>query len=1330
MKQDRVWVRWVAAMAVGAAFTAQADTVVGAGATLSVTNTEDLGFSAVQLNAGATLAFLGNSIGTAGLNEYTRTGSIIVGTPGVTAYGTWTRFTTNAAYASEVTSAQNTEYVYTGRWHIPADGSYSFYEDIDDGVGLYVDNVSLLNDNTWNTETRKQGVVLAQGWHDLEIRIRNGSATGGPFLANLKSGLLFSPVNDVIATNNQANAYPFADPGDASVLKPVRNALVFQKIWVSTNAVFDLADQALVAPLQLTGGLYPLPGTTNARLTVIGGSGEIVLGSTGGAINSAPFNTDVAFSNVTSVVGITFRDYATVVAWPTSCPWRVAANATVALTGTTPLGTGDVALTNFNVFVLSRNVFSEQARIRVQGTNLTVSIKPCSIDSYGSWSGVPATVTNDISLEGVNAAAVFPDNADFYLQGFITGTGTVAKTGNARTEILEPSDFVGNVTCVDLGTLIFDAATAGNSNNAVTVGATATLALYPAGYGTSDTTAWIKTLHGSGTGGKVFIPARQTLTVDTLDGAVSVQGSGSTSVLHVRNLATNATLNVLANTAVVLDSIGSGSSVVLTNETATLTVAGSGQTLDSLTLTSGRVAVSGTFTVANLSGAGTLLKNDAGALTVNFSVLAGGLVANAGAVKLSNSSTGDVLSTLPALWLDASASNVFTQYKSYTFTNGFKIVERWNDRRSGAPGYAYQSRGEDQWQTYPYVATNAQNGLSVLSFGAYQGTLPPSYESRTEARRMYLYTNVAPRYVAMVFGSQNGGGAAVLGATDTSSFFKRGGSTAADYQKASTPILSALYPVWTNGISVVSTNTGFNGGYQILTIKTQGQTASALGWINVYTTAGGQNYGEALFYTNDLTTVQRMSVEAYLAKKWNLPYGAIAIPSISVASGATVTIDGNYTVGTLTGNGNVVCTNGAAITLNGVFTGTLTLSGGTLAVPDLKPIPAAEGLSTDRLAVWFDPCQTNRVVLGGAYTPSRPLAVAALFDCTTTNRYLLGTCAPDVSVAVDRRPWLSATNTLFGETQYWLDFSNTYSNDARGNTLRLNRNTSNIGTQFTDQTPTNVQSGFIVLDSATGGGVPITLDVGATQAVTRDNPQSYASPIWGSNTTSSLKSGQTFLNGVSVNGASQGFSGSAELLSFVATNVFQAAYFGFYGGDNIATPNRERLGEIILYDASLTADTRAGIEAYLMKKWLSKLRAGYGTSSSVTLSGFGAVSAVSPAQLPAFDPSFSGAVALSGTSFDFTLTTNGVGACVVSPATALPGGLTVAATGTVSVFFTVKPPAGTYTLMTYGSVAGGGFANWGLITTGKMPAGAVLLKKTSTALNLVVTAPGTMIRIL
>jgi hypothetical protein len=225
-----------------------------------------------------------------------------------------------------------------------------------------------------------------------------------------------------------------------------------------------------------------------------------------------------------------------------------------------------------------------------------------------------------------------------------------------------------------------------------------------------------------------------------------------------------------------------------------------------------------------------------------------------------------------------------------------------------------------------------------------------------------------------------------------------------------------------------------------------------------------------------------------------------------------------------------------------------------------------------------------------------------------------------------------------------------------------------------------------------------------------------------------VTNGQTFLDGVSVNGYARGYNGTPELLSFVATNAVQAAFFGYYGGGDPANgnKNRERLGEIILFETALSDGTRAGIEAYLMKKWLGKARAGYSDATAATVAGSGTVTAALPQQLPALSETFTGTVALSGTAFDFTLTTNAVGAHVVTPSISVPGSLAVAAAGTVYVHFTVKPPAGTYPLITCGATAGEGFANWALATDGDLPAGTVSLKLTATALNLSVASSGTL----
>jgi len=1307
----------------------RADTLIGTGETLSVTNTEELGFSPIQMGAGSTLAFLGAAEGSAGVNAYVRNDANWLGTPGVNTYGAWTRVTNSAVYASTNITALLTEYIYTGRWYVPAAGTYSFYENIDNGASLAVDGMLLLHNTEHSVETRKQDVALAEGWHDLEIRVWNSTGTGGPYLAGLKSGVMYSPSNDVITLTNQTNAFPFADPGDGSVLRAVRNGNLFQRTVASGTVSFDLAGQGLAAPLAITGGLLSQPNSARAKVTV-SGAGALAFGTTGLEINFPPFNVDVAFEGVGNPDGITFCGQSTIIAWPTSCVWRIAENATVALYGTNLLGAGDITLTNHSLFVLSPYAVTENATIRVRGTNLTASVKPCTLDPLGYWSGTAVTVTNDIALEGVGSAAVFPNHVDFYMQGKITGTGTVSKTGGLRTQIKEACDFVGDVSCRD-NVLAFEAATAGHSNNTVTVGANGTFTLYPPGYGTSETKAWIKTLRSTSSTAKLYLPAKQTLTVDYLEGTLTVDSPGAT--LQVNTLGTNAVLNVMGTTAVVLDVIASGAAVNFANGNTALTYTGEGTRLDALNLTTGMVSVAGALTVGSLTGGGTLVKEGGATLEVAFCQLTGGFRIDAGKVLMAPLSTNSVLGSVPVLWLDASATNVFTQYKSYTTTNGLMVIERWNDRRPGAPHYAQQTRGEDQYQVYPYVMTNSQNGLSVVSMGSHQTTVSTVFGDRIEARRIYLSTNnLAPQYAVMVYGSQRGGGAAVLGTEidAATTYFKRAGSTVEEYRNPATPILAASYPVWTNGISVTATNTGFSGGYQIVSVNTKGLSVAALGFVNSYATAGGQNYGEVLLYTNALTSLQRMTAELYLAQKWGLPYTAIAIPDVTVAGGATLEIRGPYTVGRINGAGSIIHSGSAPLPLDGVFTGTLELNGGTLKVADVAAVPDERAVPQNSLTMWFDPSVTNRVVLGGAYTPTRPKTIAALYDRTTTSRYLLGTCAA-ADLNYDRRPWLSETNGPLGGKQYWIDYANIYSNDVSGNTLRINRNPANIGTSVTTGvTPTNVQSGFIVLDSSRGGGVPITYNVYANEVVLRANPQSIASPIWGPGTTGSLTNGATYLDGVPVNGATRGYSGTAELLSFVATNRFQAAYFGYYGNDNVATPNRERLGEIILFESALDVGTRSDIEAYLMKKWLGRARTGYGDVTAASVSGSGTVQAAKPSQLPVLAEGFTGQVQLSGASFDYTFTTNAAGQHVLSPATAIPGVLTVSAAGTVNVHFSVRPPVGTYALVTYGAVTGSGFAGWTLNTTGSEPAGSVVLKPTATALNILVVSQGTVLQLL
>ena len=898
------------------------------------------------------------------------------------------------------------------------------------------------------------------------------------------------------------------------------------------------------------------------------------------------------------------------------------------------------------------------------------------------------------------------------------------KTGTARLEILEHCDFSGDITCSGGGAFVFRQSTAGDSNNTVTVWANTTFALYPEGYGTVPTTAFIKQLIGAGTGNKLFIPALQTMEVERLGGTILVDGDGA---VHVGTLAAGATLTASRALAVTVDTVEPGASINLSGS-ASLTL-GSGTVLESLHLDTGAFSISGDASITQLSGSGTLVKQGPGTMSVTFCSAAGGIRVEAGKLTVAAPDPAGVLGDRPALWLDAAAPDVFTQYQSYVFTNNFTIIERWNDRRPDAPHYGKNTRGENNHQVYPYVMTNNQNGLPVVSMGSYQTALSAEYEGRTEARRLPLSTDFNPQYVVMMFGSQNGGGSSAIGGDNN---LRRAGSTANDYRNPATPILASLYPVWTNGVSVTATNTGFNGGYQILTLNTQGRTVNTLGWrIDInnsgYQTAGGQNYGEVLIYTNDLSDIERMTAEAYLASKWALTCANTHVPSATVAAGAELEIGRFFTVGELYGEGTVSLSDNPVFEPGGLFRGTLRLSGGTLRLANLPMPPGPEAVIAEGRSAWFDPSQTNRVVMGAAYTPTRPLAVTGLFDRESDGLYLLGTCDGVGVNNYDRRPWLSETTGPLGTPLFWLDYQNLYPNDTRGNTLRMMRNPSYLGSGQTQNVVTNVRTGFIVLDSSRGGGVPITYSVNANTVITRDSPRSYASPIWGSNTTSTVRNSPTFLYGRPVNGATTGFTGKEELLSFTAEDVFQAGYFGLYSLGESPNLNPERLGEIILFESALDDATRADIEAYLMNKWLGKARNGYADFTGARVDGFGTVAAASPERLPAFAETFSGAVTLSSDVFAFTLGINALGQAIATPSVAIPGTLTVPATGTLNLTFASLLPPGLYPLITCDAITGGGFADWTLAISGDAPAGNVTLVQNAGTLSVRITPVGTVL---
>jgi len=228
---------------------------------------------------------------------------------------------------------------------VPADATYSFMKNFDDGGYLAVDRAALINDTMWSNVTVVRGVKLAKGWHDIEIRVAQGGGGVGPTQSRFASGIMYDPTDGDFSATNMANVKVFEDPGDGSVLRTDRIATMPQRVVLAGNASVDLALQnADFAPLW-AGGLMTDPAAGSPVLTVAGGSGELRVGGLGG---HAPYSVDAIAPG-----GVTFAEKVLLLALPTSSAWRIADGTDVALGAPALLGTGSLTLTNHSARVLS-----------------------------------------------------------------------------------------------------------------------------------------------------------------------------------------------------------------------------------------------------------------------------------------------------------------------------------------------------------------------------------------------------------------------------------------------------------------------------------------------------------------------------------------------------------------------------------------------------------------------------------------------------------------------------------------------------------------------------------------------------------------------------------------------------------------------------------------------------------------------------------------------------------------------------------------------------------------------------------------------------------------
>ena len=135
----------------------------------------------------------------------------------------------------------------------------------------------------------------------------------------------------------------------------------------------------------------------------------------------------------------------------------------------------------------------------------------------------------------------------------------------------------------------------------------------------------------------------------------------------------------------------------------------------------------------------------------------------------------------------------------------------------------------------------------------------------------------------------------MLHGSDPNYYFSRGWG-------ANNVLQNSGVPVWLDGTRVAKpSGTELSGGYQILTIDSR-QTENANAGVSVRAlgtktddgyNCGGQVYGEILLFSDDLTSVQRLAVEAYLAAKWRVPGYDLAVGNVTVEEGGAFNAPGS-----------------------------------------------------------------------------------------------------------------------------------------------------------------------------------------------------------------------------------------------------------------------------------------------------------------------------------------------------------------------------------------------------------------------------------------------------
>ena len=805
--------------------------------------------------------------------------------------------------------------------------------------------------------------------------------------------------------------------------------------------------------------------------------------------------------------------------------------------------------------------------------------------------------------------------------------------------------------------------------------------------------------------------ANQTISIASVSGCLRISGAGSGSVVDIGTLAPGAIVyddktavvtyggsSALPSGAVRGRTTGAAEFIVMQSDNSGFEAAKADCT-----------AVSA-FEVAD----GTLVTHGTNAVTVRAGAGVEASLAPAEGDVFSVSGEGSfavepLLRRTVSWWFDFSRADTRFRvgegstdaYLDREFASGQPFVERVVDWRF--PGAAnclwnrrlYKDGGGYEFANtvYPYVA-GTQNGLHYISMEGADSSRRLPFSNGRGANSV---SSCAAKLVVMVFGAQRGGGWAMFGTTEGA--FGRGEGSS--YKITNVITTNAAHDVWQDGVKVNPASTYFKNGFQVMSVDVDGLHFNGLGFLKDIgvnpNRMGGQNYGEVLIFTNAVSTQMRLEAELYLARKWGLeaqysPEAVAQLKALRAANPVRIAAAGC--------EATTIKAGGQTVSVEGSFTGTVELDGGTLVVQD-KPLPYTESdIPSEGRLYWADPDDSETVwhtFDDPFYNNDVPRACSnELRTVQDKVRRAFVQGEPVLYAVGDRRPTPIRQSRGLGPTRTWLDFNDYAEPGNNGNCLRfiscpeLSRAAFRNGGYSTLATM-NVRTAFIVQDSIRGGGGPLLGDVGGAAYPKNRADGVWTQTIYPDNLPAVLVNGENRLNGNVVD-YRNGFLGQPEVFTVRGTGTRNLPFIGCYQNTEKGKKNGEIIGEVLLYDTALSDADVKGIEAYLMGKWIGRLPEGYADIRNATVAGTGTVQVAVGSQRPNIDREFEGTVSIAAGG-DFTMTIDPDTGTVMGALDCPAATLSLPASCSITVNLTRRPPSGMascdYTLVDCASGADG-----------------------------------------